>query len=113
MKPSQCSTNIEKWLYVVKNMRKLNTIPWAAQDELFAELSKVSNEAALTDTERDAYEESLRVYRDNLAVMNAAVNDAVREKTIQFARRLLARGMDAASVSELTELSVTEVEALR
>ena len=124
-KPDQCLTDIEKWLYVVKNMKKLNDIPWAAQDSLFAELSKVSDVAALSPKERAAYDESLRVYLDNQAVMNAAIKDAVKdavnatqiatrkEDAEKFARRLLAKGMDTTLVSELTELSEAEVEALR
>ena len=106
-------------------MKKLNDIPWAAQDSLFAELSKVSDVAALSPKERAAYDESLRVYLDNQAVMNAAIKDAVKdavnatqiatrkEDAEKFARRLLAKGMDTTLVSELTELSEAEVEALR
>ena len=50
-------------------------IPWAAQDELYAELSRVSNVSALSPAERATYEENLRQYRDNLAAFTAAYQD--------------------------------------
>ena len=56
-------------------MEKLSNIPWAAQDELYEELSKVSNVAALSQKELEIYEENLRQYRDNLATLEASYLD--------------------------------------
>ena len=56
-------------------MEKLSAIPWAAQDELYEELSKVSSVAALSQNERAVYEENLRQYRDNLATLEASYLD--------------------------------------
>ena len=92
-------------------------IPWAAQDSLFAELSKVSDVAALSPKERAAYDESLRVYLDNQAVMNAAIKDAVKatrkEDAEKFARSLLSANMSVEFIAKHSGLSEAEVEALR
>ena len=56
-------------------------IPWTAQDELYAELAKVSNVAALSPQERAVYDETLKQYRDNLACIAAApVRSPFREQ---------------------------------
>ncbi|MBO5753203.1 MAG: hypothetical protein J6S69_05845, partial [Proteobacteria bacterium] len=54
-------------------------IPWAAQEELYAELSKVSNVAALSPQERAVYNETLKQYRDNLATLEASYLDGKAE----------------------------------
>ena len=45
---SRCIANLDKWTYLLKNMEKLKEIPWKSQDEVLAELEKVSNVAALS-----------------------------------------------------------------
>ena len=56
-------------------MNKRTKFPWKAQDEVLSELEKVSNVAALSPEERHIYEVNLRVYRDNLAVLEASYQD--------------------------------------
>ena len=63
----------------MNHMDQMTSIPWAAQDELYAELSKVSNVAALSPQERAVYDENLRQYRDNLAMIAAAHQDGKEE----------------------------------
>ncbi|MBQ9242324.1 MAG: Rpn family recombination-promoting nuclease/putative transposase [Proteobacteria bacterium] len=72
---AECKTDLEKWAYIMNHMEKLSTIPWAAQEELYEELSKVSSVAALSQNERAVYEENLRQYRDNLATLEASYLD--------------------------------------
>ena len=90
-----------------------HSIPWAAQDELYAELSKVSNVAALSPHERAVYDEHLRQYRDNLAMIEAAHQDGEYDKAIQIARSLLSANMPDEFVSQHTGLSLDEVQRLR
>ena len=63
----------------MNHMDQMTSIPWAAQDELYAELSKVSNVAALSPQERAVYDENLRQYRNNLAMIAAAHQDGKEE----------------------------------
>ena len=59
-----CVTDLDKWMYLMNNMEKLEHISWEGQDEMWAELAKVSNVAALSEEERFIYEEKLRNYWD-------------------------------------------------
>ena len=94
-------------------MKKLDNIPWAAQDELYAELSKVSNVAALSPHERAVYDEHLRQYRDNLAMIEAAHQDGEYDKAIEIARNMLADGCPIQSIVKYTGLSAQEIEAFK
>ena len=96
-------------------------IPWAAQDELYAELSRISNVSALSPAERATYEENLRQYRDNLAAFTAAYQDGEKsgfdkgEKSgkEQIARRMVALQMMDEFIVQATGLSLDEIQKLR
>ena len=110
---SECATALDKWVYIMNHMEKLTNIPWAAQDELYAELAKVSNVAALSPQERAAYEETLKQYRDNIACYQAAVEDGMKIEKQETARKMLAKGFDIGTIAEITALSIEEIEALQ
>lgn len=59
----------DKLIYVLKNMDVLNRMPWLAQEAVFQKLASVADVASLTQKERMAYDENLRIYRDTVAVM--------------------------------------------
>ncbi|MDE6341692.1 MAG: Rpn family recombination-promoting nuclease/putative transposase [Muribaculaceae bacterium] len=66
----ECDTSLEKWIYILKNMEKMEAIPQTfTTDPVFRRLEKVARYAALTDKDKKAYRESLKVYRDNYAIM--------------------------------------------
>ena len=112
-------------------------IPWAAQDELYAELSRISNVSALSPAERATYEENLRQYRDNLAAFTAAYQDGEKsgfdkgeksgfdkgekfgfdkgEKSgkEQIARRMIALQMMDDLIMQVTGLSLAAIQKLR
>ncbi|MBQ4359194.1 MAG: hypothetical protein II767_02970 [Proteobacteria bacterium] len=102
-------------------MEKLSNIPWAAQDELYEELSKVSNVAALSQKELEIYEENLRQYRDNLATLEASYldgkNDGLEEgrneRNLEVARNLIALNVSDEIIMRSTGLSLDEVQKMR
>ena len=110
---SECSTDLDKWAFIMNHMEKLDNIPWAAQDELYAELSKVSNVAALSPHDRAVYDENLRQYRDNLAMVEAAELDGRIKEKKEIARSLILAKMPDEFVSQHTGLSLDEVKKLR
>ena len=113
LEEDECRTDLEKWTFIMIHMEQLQSIPWAAQDELYAELSKVSNLAALTPKERAIYDETLRQYRDNLACLDAAFADGEKNKAIAVARGMLSDGLPVEVISKYTGLTQQEIEALK
>ena len=65
----ECETTLERWIYLLKNMDKMENIPQSfAKEPVFRRLAQKAKYAALTDNESKAYRESLNVYRDNYAI---------------------------------------------
>lgn len=62
---SECQTDFERWIYVIKNMAALERMPFVAQKKLFHKLEEMAKISAMTQDERRHYEKSLKVYRDN------------------------------------------------
>ena len=92
-----------------------------ANDEVYAELAKVSNVAALSPEERIIYDENLRIYRDNLAINQAAYEDGYREgyeAGVKEGQQRIINAMRLNKISDediakLTGLTIDEVEALK
>lgn len=116
----ECKNYFERWIYVLKNMEILNRMPWAAQYAAFQRLSEICETAALTPQERNRYEESIKVYRDNLAIAERAAEEgkAVGRKEgeelakIEVARKMKANGFLPNVISEMTGLSEEQIASL-
>ena len=65
---SECETDFERWIYVLKNMDTLDRLPFKARMAVFKRLEDIVEIAALSKEDRLRYEESVKVHRDNLAV---------------------------------------------
>ena len=66
----ELKTKFEKWLYVLKNLSKLERIPPALKEQIFLKLFKTAEIAKLKPDEYKQYEESVNVYRDILNIKN-------------------------------------------
>ena len=61
--------NFERWIYVLKNMEALPRLPFKACNAVFQKLEQIVDIAAMSKEDRMKYDESIKVYRDQLAVM--------------------------------------------
>ncbi|MDR1003702.1 MAG: Rpn family recombination-promoting nuclease/putative transposase [Prevotellaceae bacterium] len=67
----ECNTKFEQWIYSLKNMETLGHIPEQFKRNIPAlnRLEELARVGALSSKEYDQYQESLKVHRDNLAVL--------------------------------------------
>ena len=97
-------------------MDTLNEIPWREQEELFEEISKVASVEALSEEERNRYDDALRNYRDSLAVRRAAVREGMekgrKEEKFEIARNLKAAGVAVDIIVQTTGLTAKEIKNL-
>ena len=132
-----CEEILEKWLYLFKNMEMMERIPKSfMQEPVFRRLSEVARVGALSDTERRAYDRSLKQYRDNYAVMQTERNagraegraeglaagraeglaagraEGRAEEKIELARRMLGYGMSVSDIAQITGLTAEEIGCL-
>ena len=60
----QLETLFDKWLFVLRNLSRLLERPAALQDRVFNRLFETAEISKFTKEQIDAYEDSLKVYRD-------------------------------------------------
>ncbi|SFC89469.1 conserved hypothetical protein (putative transposase or invertase) [Flexibacter flexilis DSM 6793] len=61
---NELETLEDKWLYLIRNLHKLQNRPARLQERVFAQAFETAELAKLDATERTAYEDSLKYYRD-------------------------------------------------
>jgi predicted transposase/invertase (TIGR01784 family) len=67
---AELETHFDKWLYVIKNLPMLQDRPKRIQERVFERLFEAAEIARFDLSEREAYEESIKVYRDLKNVMD-------------------------------------------
>lgn len=128
----ECETGLDYWLYTLKYMEKLETLPFKGQKALFERLEKLAKIVNLNKKEREEYEECLKVYRDNKNVWDYALKSGFNEgrelgrelgreegrelgreeAMYQVARSMKERGIDPTSIIACTGLAAEVVAAL-
>jgi predicted transposase/invertase (TIGR01784 family) len=74
-KIDELSTNFEKWLFVLKNLHKLDKIPDQLKEERFEKLFAIAEVAHFTREELKSYEDSKKFYRDIKNSMDTAFEE--------------------------------------
>ena len=101
-------SQFDKWMYVIKNLHRLQDKPVKLQEKVFEKLFSEAEIAKLNSEDMKAYEESLKVYRDNYSVIETAKSDTRTE----IAKRLKNKGIDFETIAETTRLSKEQIEKL-
>jgi len=105
---SQLETHFDKWLYVFRHLSKLQDRPLKLQDKIFERLFESAEIAKFTSEEREAYEESLKYYRDIKNVVDTSIETGVKK----VAKKMKGKGMLNSEISEMTGLSDEEINQL-
>jgi predicted transposase/invertase (TIGR01784 family) len=110
----------DKWFFLFKNLHKLQAIPPKLQQAVFANIFEKAQIAKFDPVERQAYEDSLKYYRDLKNVIDTAAMEAREEgreegkhaEKLAIAQNMLSNGLDVPLIAQLTGLSVEQVKAL-
>jgi predicted transposase/invertase (TIGR01784 family) len=120
----QLESHFDKWLYVLKNLHTFKDRPSKLEERIFRKLFDVAEIAAFSPEERDAYEHSLKYYRDLHNVVDSAERKGEKigeargrqkgreEGKLEVARNLLDM-LDDETIAVKTGLSVEEIRKLR
>lgn len=120
----ELETMADKWLYALKNLPHLLERPKALQERIFKKFFDVAEIGNLSKEEYAKYFESEKVYYDNDGAIRTAEAKGIakgreegraegeQKKAFDIARNLLQMGMSSAQVSEVTGLTIEEIETL-
>ena len=113
----ELNTLYEKWLYALKNLYKLTQRPKELCDKVFDRLFEEAEIAKFTPQEMREYETSKMAYRDIKNSVDTAKREGIAEgmekRSLEIARKMLAKGIDEATVKEITGLSVEHILQLK
>ena len=133
----ELDTLYDKWLYVLKNLSRLDKRPAALKEKVFTKLFEEAEIAKFTPTELKEYEDSLKAYRDVKNSIDTALEKGREEGMAEgmakgmekgmakgmakgmekekqsTARRLLSMGLSEEQVSAATELPLEVIQKLR
>ncbi len=77
-------SHFDKWLYLLKNLRKFREIPATLQERVFRKAFQIAEVSNLNAEEMNAYETDLKYQRDWKNAMDFAIKEAV-EKAVEKA----------------------------
>jgi predicted transposase/invertase (TIGR01784 family) len=109
-------TRLDKWLYFIRHLEDFQTIPTIFSDEVFTQAFEKAELAKFGPAELESYEYSLKVFRDNKAVFDFAIETAFDEGKIEgkieVAKKMKRKGLASSDIAELTGLPQSEIDTL-
>jgi len=106
-------TRFDKWLFILKNLHKLERVPDKLKENIFLKLFETAEIAKFSQSEYQEYEDSLKYYRDIKNSLDTAREEGERKKQIEIARTGLKEGLSVEIIMKLTGLSKEEIEKLK
>ncbi len=116
-KLEEIETHFDKWLYVLKNLPKLDAIPSKLQERIFKKLFQVAEIAQFDEKQLQMYRDSEKNYLDFTASLESSFKEGFVEGEqkgkIEIAKNMVMKGFDNATIVEVTGLTIEQVEALK
>ena len=109
---SDLDTELDKWLYALKNMSKMDEIPVCLQQPVFKKLFNIAEYINLTKEEQMSYDQELKNEWDNNSALAYAREEGERRKAISTARELKKMGIPLNQIAAATEITIEELAAL-
>ncbi|MCI5193075.1 MAG: Rpn family recombination-promoting nuclease/putative transposase [Candidatus Electrothrix sp. AU1_5] len=122
----ELTTRFEQWLYVIRNLNRLERLPDSLREEIFEQLFTTAEIARFTPDQVRSYEKSLKYYRDMKNSLDTAFDEGKeegREIGIETGREIgkaegqreivingLKQGLDKKMIADLTGLSLEAIE---
>jgi len=108
----ELETHFEKWMYVLKNLKQLDSIPVRLCERIFERMFASAEIAKLSPEEYRVYVDSLNSYRDLKNSLDYAEAKGKAEGKAEIAKKLKTCGMSFDQISEVTDMSIEEIEKI-
>ena len=112
----ELETMFDKWMFVLHNLYRLLERPKALQDRVFQKLFEQAEIARFSESERRQYYESRKEYWDYYSTMKTALDkgraEGIHEANRENAMKMKKLGVSTAIISQVTGLTVDEIQAL-
>ena len=104
----------DKWMFVLKNLSRLNNRPSSLREKIFSRLFDAAAIARFTPIELREYEDSLKAYRDIKNSLDTAEakgrEEGINIANLAIAKRMLSDRMDMELVLKYTGLTEKQIK---
>lgn len=104
----------DKWMFVLKNLSRLNNRPSSLREKIFSRLFDAAAITRFTPIELREYEDSLKAYRDIKNSLDTAEakgrEEGINIANLAIAKRMLSDGMDMELVLKYTGLTEIQIK---
>jgi len=113
----ECESSYDRWIYILKNMETMQTMPFVNREAVFARLDTVASMAQMSKTDRVEYDAELKTYRDLFNKIDFAeqkglkdgivrgIAQGIAQGILQSAKLMLQSGMSREQVIKILGLS--------
>ncbi|MGV4529285.1 Rpn family recombination-promoting nuclease/putative transposase [Ornithobacterium rhinotracheale] len=116
----ELETRFDKWLYVLRNLNRLDRVPEKLKERIFEKLFEVAEIAKFTPSQVYSYEDSLKYYRDLKNSLDTAKEEGFEEgkergreeEKLKIAKNLLENNVSKEVVMKTTGLTQEQIEHL-
>jgi len=121
----ELKNRFEKWLFVLKNLHKLDRIPHKLKEKIFLKLFETAEIAKFNKNEFQSYEDSLKYYRDLKNSLDTAkeegriegkiegITKGIIEGKIEIVKNMLKNNFDIKIISEITGFKIEEIKKIK
>jgi predicted transposase/invertase (TIGR01784 family) len=121
----ELQTRFEKWLFVIKNLNKLERIPEKLKEQIFEKVFEAAEIARFTPEQIRSYEDSLKYYRDLKNSLDTAreegiaegiekgIAEGIEKGKADIARSMIAKGFSIEEIMGITQLTRKDIERLQ
>ena len=122
--PEDCKNDLERWLFIISNSKKMETMPFVDRKPVFRNVKTMAEFAKMSRSERSAYMMEYDAYRTDLAAYDYGMKtsraegraEGLAEGELQaklaVARSLKAAGVDISIIANSTGLTPDEIAKL-
>ncbi len=106
-------SRFDKWLYILRNLNKLDRIPEKLRERIFDQLFETAEIARFNIQQLNNYEDSLKYYRDLKNSLDTAREEGIEQGIEQVAINGIQQGKSDEVIIEMTGLSLEQLHALK
>lgn len=109
---SECTSELEKWVYLLKNLQNMSQMPSQMQKSIFSELLETCEKGNFIEQEWTQYEDSIVAYADLKNYTDYAHEQGEKSALLRVAKRLVKKNMSHDEIAEIIGLSVDDLRKL-
>jgi len=121
----ELETRFDKWLYVIRNLNRLDKKPEKLRERVFEKLFETAEIAKFTPDQVRSYEDSLKYYRDMKSSLDTAreegllegiekgIEKGVEKEKLEVTKTALLMGLSVEDIIKLTGLSRQDIDQIK